>query len=134
MINVGTVVLVDDNEADNFFHKLAIEAATKVKVGQVVDFTEPEAGLEWLSQPGTAADVIFLDINMPRMNGWEFLKAFYQLPDPVKKTVVIMMLTTSPDPHDKERAGVEQSVAEFLNKPLTTETFESLVQRYYASE
>ena len=65
-------------------------------------------------QPG----IVFLDINMPGMNGWEFLDNYEKLPDDRKARIVVAMLTTSTNPDDKECAESRESVMTFFSKPL----------------
>jgi CheY-like chemotaxis protein len=64
-------------------------------------------------------DVIFLDINMPRMNGFEFLAAAQDLLGAAALPPVVMMLTTSLDPRDRVRASAFAAVKSYINKPLT---------------
>ena len=118
---LNKILLVDDNEADNYLHKLIISEAQVAET--VVDQPDGKAAIEYLQ--GEAGklppDLIFLDINMPRMNGWEFLEAYNQLPDEAQKAVVIVMLTTSVFSKDRERAEHLPNFSGFLNKPLTEE-------------
>ncbi|MEO0378003.1 MAG: response regulator [Cyanobacteria bacterium P01_A01_bin.17] len=72
------VLLIDDNEADNFIHRLIIEESGLVRT--IEEFTDAQKALEYLrSSQANAIDLIFLDINMPRMNGFQFLEAYRDL-------------------------------------------------------
>lgn len=128
---LAKILLVDDNEADNYLHKLII---TEVGIAEsVVDMLDGEAALEYLkSNPeDQAPDLIFLDINMPRMNGWEFLDAYKQLPLVKKNAIVIIMLTTSVFGKDRERAEQMSQFAGFLNKPLTEESLLKVIHKHF---
>lgn len=71
-------------------------------------------------------DVLFLDINMPIMDGWEFLEEFAKLKPSLKKSVTIYMVSTSIDPIDIERAKTLSDVAQYIVKPINIEQFEKI--------
>lgn len=123
MKTVSTVLLIDDCEATNFLHKMVLENSGRV--GSVeVKYNGREA-LDYLTaaceghypQP----DIIFLDINMPVMNGWEFLDEYQKLQDDQKAGVVVVMLTTSFNPADEQHAREMGLIDNFQHKPLTEE-------------
>ena len=135
------ILLVDDDENDNFFHKRAI---TKSGLNCLVNVCNSAIdALDYLQNKGQyeheavefpTPDIIFLDINMPMMSGWEFLDAYAALPDPphVKAQVVLIMLTTSGNPRDKAKAATTSLVTEFLEKPLKPEGLVSVVNSFIA--
>jgi CheY-like chemotaxis protein len=118
---LNKILLVDDNEADNYLHKLIISEAEVAE--SVVDQPDGRAALKYLEEGADQQppDLIFLDINMPRMNGWEFLEAYDELPEELQSAIVIVMLTTSVFSKDRERAEHLPNFSGFLNKPLTQE-------------
>ncbi|MCI4650166.1 response regulator [Phaeodactylibacter sp.] len=128
---LNKILLVDDNEADNYLHKLIISEAEVAE--SVVDQPDGKAALEYLEKGADQLppDLIFLDINMPRMNGWEFLEAYAQLPDELQSAVVIVMLTTSVFSKDRERAERLPNFSGFLNKPLTEEDLLKVIQQHF---
>ncbi|MCW3121853.1 MAG: hypothetical protein JWQ38_1345 [Flavipsychrobacter sp.] len=74
-------------------------------------------------RPGsTESAILFLDINMPVMNGWEFLERFEELDASVKSRIKVHILSSSVDKRDMERARINKNVAHYLVKPLTKET------------
>jgi CheY-like chemotaxis protein len=76
-------------------------------------------------------DLIFLDINMPAMDGWEFLERYRLLPPERKTGIVLIMLTTSLNPDDEVRTRAIPEVAGFENKPLGQEQLDALLNKYF---
>jgi CheY-like chemotaxis protein len=124
-------MLIDDNPHDNFFHERAIrmvdtESTVIVKENGI-------QALEYLkSSKGTApADLIFLDINMPGMNGWEFLQQYVQLDKELQNGIIVIMLTTSDNPDDQEKAHQLDFVSDFITKPLTQEAMQKIIDKHF---
>lgn len=123
---VDLVLLIDDNEADNFFHRLAIDESGLVD--RVVSAESGPQALELLRTLEAPPDLIFLDINMPAMNGWEFLEGYGRLVKPGVASKVVL-LTTSVAPDDADRARREPLCSAFESKPMTAARFRSIVSR-----
>ena len=110
-------MLIDDEEIDQRHYRRILSRSGVVD--EIHSFTMAPDALDFLRSATRKIDVIFLDINMPRMNGFEFLeRASTELGDEFTD-VVIIMLTTSLDPKDREKAARYQVVRDFLNKPLS---------------
>jgi CheY-like chemotaxis protein len=130
---INCILLIDDDPDDNFLHQLVIEES---QLSQHVKVAEngPEA-LAYLNRTEEAGyihpDVIFLDINMPGMNGFEFLREYEKLPKPQQPTVVLMMLTTSLNPDDEKRARSYGAVSSYRSKPLTRQMLDEIHQTYF---
>jgi CheY-like chemotaxis protein len=122
---IGSIMLIDDNEIDQRLCKRLIDRSGFV--GEFIGFLSAEEALEYLRDSDLpAVDAILLDVNMPRMDGFEFLEAAtHELGDRFAK-IVIMMLTTSLDPRDQERARRLSVVNEFCHKPLEMKYLEKL--------
>ena len=125
------ILLIDDSDADNFLHRRVID-----KVGCTNNVEVRENGreaLEYLEETRANAPsrptLIFLDLNMPWVDGWEFLQT-YEATDG-RKPPVIVMLTTSHNPDDRARAEAHSSVADFLLKPLTKESLRQILQKHF---
>jgi CheY-like chemotaxis protein len=137
MKKINCILLVDDNPADNEFHKIKIMKAGVTNYIKVV--TSGQAALDYLAKAGEPTnsetfpkpDLIYLDINMPGMNGFEFLEEYKKLEEKLKSKVVIIMLTTSLNPDDRERALATHEVTEFQNKPLTIEILHEIIEKYF---
>jgi CheY-like chemotaxis protein len=76
-------------------------------------------------------EIIFLDINMPAMDGWEFLQKYEALPEAHKSSIIVVMLTTSFNPEDELKARKIPAVKEFRNKPLTPALLQDILLKYF---
>ncbi|MFD1871106.1 response regulator [Hymenobacter bucti] len=135
MLPLPSVLLVDDDPTTNFLNKLLL---TNMGVTEQVLVAENgEQALRTLDQTCTAlANVacprlIFLDMNMPVLNGLGFLEVYVQMPLAQQQAIVIVMLTTSLHEHDLARAQ-QLPIAGFLNKPLTREKVTTLLEQHFA--
>lgn len=123
------VILVDDSDADNFLHRLIIEESGVAR--SVHDFLKGEDALEFLRKKESDPELptlLLLDINMPTMSGWEFLEAYEDIKAP--KDIVVVMLTTSLNPDDRERAEKIETVRAFINKPLDGDVLQDLQDQF----
>jgi len=119
-----TVMLIDDNEIDNLINQKMIEAAavteniyTHTGAKSAIEFLKNMEKLEMADQ--VLPDVIFLDIDMPLMDGFQFLDEFEKLSNIAKKKCKIVMLTSSINPQDFNRSKKYENVRLYLNKPLS---------------
>ena len=124
------ILLIDDDEPTNFYHSMMIEESGLCPNIYVKD-SAVEA-IKWLKdEANPIPDLIFLDINMPIMNGWEFLDEYKELPDVKKTDIIVVMLTTSLNPNDMERANKMDEISSFMNKPLTIENIQKVVKEQF---
>ena len=124
---LGTVMLIDDEEIDQKTYLRVLNRSGKAD--EVIIFTYATDALAYLKEnPSKTIDVIFLDINMPRMNGFEFLEAATKELGEAFVRMVIVMLTTSIDPSDRKRAEDNPLVRDFLDKPLTIEQVDHVAE------
>ncbi len=130
---LNTVLVIDDDEPTNFLNQMIIEesgCAENIKAVQsgqeALDYLTREKD-NWSKGP----DLIFLDINMPAMNGWEFLEQYKQLDKERQARVMVVMLTTSLFPEDEVRAREIPEVSGFENKPLTPEKLDRILKSFF---
>ncbi|MCX6310165.1 MAG: response regulator [Bacteroidetes bacterium] len=126
------VMLIDDNEIDNFINDRMIKGCNFSE--NVYVNTGTQSALEFLKNMTIKKDVrkehlpsiIFLDINMPILDGFHFLEEFEKLDQSLIKDIKIYMLTSSIDPSDLSRSEKYKSVKGFLYKPLTQDALQKL--------
>lgn len=127
-----TAMLIDDNEIDNLINLKMLEGTNFAE--RIYVYTSGKSALEYLQNlqrdknldDMLIPDVIFLDINMPLMDGFQFLDAFEQLNKAIAQKSKVVMLTTSINPSDKDQSDKYEQVVTFINKPLTQEYLVSL--------
>lgn len=127
------ILLVDDDEATNFIHRMVIKQSDCAE-----NIVIKENGIDALNYLKSEIngkhprpDLIFLDINMPAMDGWEFLDEYKALPKYQQANTVIVMLTTSLNPEDREKANNIPEISDFISKPLTIEKMNQVHANFF---
>lgn len=123
---VDQTMLIDDSEIDLFIHRRFLELCQFSK--ELIACQSAETALEKLqnlngNQP---PDVIFLDLNMPVVDGFSFLKLFNQLPDKVKDHTRIVVLTSSNSVTDREQVFLYRNVVQMITKPIKQSDVDAL--------
>lgn len=135
MRRIRNVLLVDDDEPTNFIHKKILQLSglvDNVHVAQGGQEALEYLGINGKHDQGTSLpDIIFLDINMPAMDGWEFLVQFDKLKHLKKENIIIVMLTTSLNPDDEIKAKGIKEVFGYRNKPLTKHMIQEIVDKKF---
>ncbi|MFK7746372.1 MAG: response regulator [Roseobacter sp.] len=123
------ILLVDDDKVTNLLHQRQIRRRQLARHVDVV--TDGQAALEFLQECADSnvalPELILLDINMPRMNGFEFLESYAALPNKPDQIPTIVMVSTSTLRKDKARAVRSPLVANYVTKPLRDIDLERIV-------
>ena len=122
------VMLIDDNDIDNLINSRIMTAHN---FAAVVDIkTTTEGALDSLRSMTEASDnlpsIIFLDLNMPVLDGFAFLEEFSKMNDAVKNNCKVVVLSSSISPDDINRASTNQFVIKYINKPLSEMYLEAI--------
>lgn len=131
-VRLGRIMVIDDDEISNFLCDRIINLANVAE--DVVTFTNASSALEFLtkaidSEGDDLPDLILLDINMPLMNGWEFLDKFEAMLEDSEKDIAIAVLSSSVYQKDQEKASGYKPVLDYISKPLTKEGICSIVEK-----
>ncbi|MBU2905255.1 response regulator [Arenibacter algicola] len=128
--------LIDDDEIFQFIMKNTIaEISPDIKIKF---FSDGEKGIDFLKQNLGAAtnlpDIILLDVNMPFMDGWEFLNEYKSLQTEIKKDINIYLLTSSNNPNDIAMAKEISELSGYLVKPISKEGIKNLISHFPTNE
>lgn len=121
-MSIKTVMIIDDSEMDQYLTNYMIKKYdADIEILQTYD---GEEALQVLKTLDKQPDLIFLDINMPRMNGHEFLEEYDKWEG---RAEVVIMLTSSDQEQDKEKSLAYQCVKKYCVKPMERVELESLI-------
>jgi CheY-like chemotaxis protein len=124
-------ILVDDDPINNMLCSSIIEHI--LPGAEINKFTEPTKGFDFIKTNFATIpvkrSVLYLDINMPGMNGWEFMEAFDKLDENIKEKVDVYILSSSIDPRDIAKADSNPNIVGYFTKPLRKESI-LLTQKY----
>ncbi|WP_438424243.1 response regulator [Aquimarina macrocephali] len=130
---MNCVLLIDDDKATNFFNERVVTRHEDFY--QVNTVQSGLAALDYLNAVENNAaikpDLIFLDINMPAMNGWEFLTEFSKLDQKVTAGIKVILLSTSSNPDDVRASAKNHSVDDFINKPLSMDLLDDVLKNHF---
>ena len=125
---IERIILIDDDDVSNFYNKIILEQNDVAK--EIIFYENAKDALEFIKTTNTKVDLILLDLNMPMMNGWEFLEKFKKLDSKKQKSIVIVILTSSVNSDDKDKAKKIDLVKEYINKPLNQENIKKILNLF----
>ena len=126
MKKLNNIMLIDDNIHANYFNEIKLQqndACDKITI-----FMNGKEALDYLvNNKETDVDLILLDINMPVMNGWQFLSNIERVWREIEKSIPIFILSSSVNTYDKEKSAEYKSVKGFINKPLNDNDLKEMI-------
>jgi CheY-like chemotaxis protein len=127
-VAIRRFIVVDDDPINNIICSKLIKKA--LEIAEVKTIQIAEEGLNYIEHEYSAIcepAILFLDINMPGITGWEFLERYHRLKEEIKKHITVYILSSSLDPQDIEKARVDKAVKGFLSKPLYIDLIREIV-------
>jgi CheY-like chemotaxis protein len=124
MKKINLTYIIDDDQIFVFVLKKIIDKIDNFKI--VVDFKNGEDVLKILSNKETVPDIILLDINMPIIDGWQFLERLEKFPN--KDQFKIYIMSSSIDTNDIEKAKTFSMVKDFISKPINNEKLLRIIE------
>ncbi|WP_162428739.1 response regulator [Pontibacter pudoricolor] len=141
MKKLSGILLIDDDETTNFLNQRLLDRMQVTE--HIHTFVNGKQAFDYLYNvsnnnydPSNAGyfkpELIFLDINMPVMDGFELLELYNRLDAEFRKGIVMVVLTTSTHPQDTD--AVNKYAAEYITKPLTADKLDKLMRKYFPSK
>ena len=124
-----SIVLLDDNTATNFIHETYLRRVNCVE--RIYTFTMGEKAIEYLMSLEVFPELIFVDINMPTMDAWEFMEIYEEIDMSLKINTKVILLTTSIIPSDKGKMSLFNEIEAMMFKPLNEEAIKNIMNEHF---
>ncbi|MEN7549659.1 response regulator [Rapidithrix thailandica] len=127
---MDTLAVVDDNEVVHFIIDEIVKKYQLAK--RLLPFLDGESAIEFFKtaceEQEALPDLLLLDINLPGLDGWDFLEEFAKIQSNLKKELTIYMLSSSINEQDMEKAAYNPFVSGYVTKPVTAEKLKNLLE------
>lgn len=132
MKKIKELLLIDDDYPTNYLHEIILKETglienihAKTSVDEAIVFIKEKY------EEGCSPELIFIDINLPAKNGFNFIEEFDELNEDLKSKSKVVMFSTSENPKDLEKSKSYDTIQQMLLKPLNEEIILSLVQKFF---
>ena len=115
------IILIDDDKITNHLNTVTIKKYLAPYTVDILSFDDPKAGLTYITECPSAERVptlLLLDVSMPLINGWDFMKVMTELPAVTTNHITTYLLSSSIDPADMRKADANPLIKEFISKPV----------------
>ncbi len=133
-MKVDSICIIDDDKIYRFTTEKYLQMLRLTS--KVMTYADGEEAISYLrdnsQDPSKLPDIIFLDLNMPIMDGWDFIEEYIKLRPNLAKKIVVYMVSSSIDERDQARALEISEVSDFIIKPITEEQLITLVGKAVA--
>jgi CheY-like chemotaxis protein len=124
--------IIDD---DTIYHFILTSIINKNKLAEsILSFLDGEKAIQYLTENKMnnekIPDVLFLDVNMPIMDGWMFIEEYARIKTDITKKTLVFMLSSSANPIDIERAGEISEISDYIIKPIKLEEVKRIFDSY----
>ena len=131
---IEQIIFIDDDEINNLISERIVNKTIVNKL-KLSSFVYADEGINYIKSETLKIEenkfiLIFLDINMPFLNGWQVLEQIEQMGEIVYDKLLIYMLSSSIDPNDKRKASENKLVSEFIEKPLSNSIILQIMKNY----
>lgn len=136
---ISKILLIDDDEVSNFYHEYLLQDKLKFE-GEIQVCSNGKEGLNCLTNSQTfsgngedpsSPDLVLLDINMPVMNGFEFMEEYAKIKKKIQSKIVICMLTSSLNEQDRNRVMQIGNVEYYMTKPLEEKQLLAIINKEF---
>jgi CheY-like chemotaxis protein len=131
MSAIKNTYIIDDDSSFTYIIKLQLKGLGKF--GKILTYKNGQEGIRSLTKQVNAneaiPEVIFLDLNMPIMDGWEFLDDFVKFSNKVRQRISLYIVSSSIDPRDLERIHKLDNVKGYILKPITVDDLNSVINK-----
>lgn len=130
---VEHILLIDDDKATTFYNKWVLKK--HAKFDKIMVRFNGEEGIDYLQKAKDGVypkpNIIFLDLNMPRMGGWDFIEKIKMFDKEWMSTIKIVILSTSKDPEDIKRAKQNFWIKDYISKPLSKGILDIILIKHF---
>ena len=124
------ILLIDDDGDDNFFHERAIRAINATE--EIVVASNGFDALDLLKKRTRHPDLILLDVNMPKMTGWEFLNEYNKHFSDATSSIIV--LSTSLNPDERLKVSHISQIKDYMAKPLDSDMMQDILRRFFSDQ